>query len=554
MKKHDWIKFRIYFSAICVIFIFFSLAVYSFILQVKNEPKLDILAQRQAEYILKINGKRGNIYDRNKNELAISIDSTSIFADPRKLRGENVKILAKILNLDIREFRRKLKNAKYFVWVKRKISEPEENKLKALKIRGVYYIDEPSRFYPNNQLASQTLGFIGNDNYGLIGIEKYYEKMLFGPVINLPALKDALGRNITINEIKEQEFKGQDIILTIDKNIQYFLEEEIANGIQNYGAKQGMGIVMDCGTGEILGEANFPTFNLNEYKKYDKEIYVNKIVSTPYEPGSIIKPFVVAKALLDQKVNLTSKIFCERGEYKINDGVVHDLKPHGNLTIKEIIKYSSNIGMSKLAKLMGPKNVYDALRLFGFGEKTGVDLPGETKGLISNWEEWEEISLANVSFGQGISTSGLQLIRGMCAFINDGYLITPKIKSNANISKTKILDNKTLKDMQDTLFATVNDPDGTAKFAKLAGYSVYGKTGTAQKFNQEKNQYELNKNNASFIGLITYSDKKIGILISLDEPVKYTQASLVAVPIFKNVALKILAYFDLAGINVAKKE
>jgi cell division protein FtsI (penicillin-binding protein 3) len=383
--------------------------------------------------VLQLQPERGIIYDRNGEKLAISIMTDSICADPSKITdpAKASRQIAKILNLDSQDVFKKLCAPKSFCWLARRISPEQSAYVKNADIEGIFLVKEPKRFYPNGELAAHLLGFVGLDASGLEGLERKFDESLRGKSEKLAWARDAKGQKLFLRVEKNETQKKENVnlVLTIDNRIQYLVETSLKEAVLDKGAKGGLAIVMDPKTGEILALANQLGFNPNNVEGLKPERWRNHAVADYYDPGSTFKPFLVAGALEEKTVKESDKFFCENGNYKIADRVIHEAnkKRHGTLTVKEILKYSSNIGAAKIAQKMGKEKFYDYIQKFGFGEKTGIDLPGESSGSVRPVKNWVPVDTAMIAFGQGVSVTAIQLIAAFSAIANNGVLMKPYI-------------------------------------------------------------------------------------------------------------------------------
>ena len=525
-------------------------------LQVYKGPWLSQKASDQYERSLTTSGKRGFIYDRNMREMAVSINVTSIAAYPRNVEAVKVaaKALAGTLNLDVQKIRRKLVADKSFVWIKRQTTAKETSAVKKLDLAGIDFVAEYNRFYPHTSLAAQTLGFTGIDGAGLEGIEFYYNQYLKGGRHNFTVFKDALGNAFNAEDKRLESSRGNNLILTIDSTVQYLAETALQEAVEQNSAKSGMAIVIQPQTGAILAVAHNPLFNPNSYASFDKSFWRNRAVTDPFEPGSIMKIFVAAAALEYGEISPSTIFFCENGAYRIGKNVVHDIHPHGWLSLQQIIKFSSNIGAVKVGDMVGAKNLYRAFRDFGFGEKTGIDSPGETTGSLSHYTSWSDIDTGAVSFGHGVSMSAVQMITAVAAIANDGILMKPHmvtkivdqngqpVYSFKPTAVRRVVSARTAGIVKN-IMKTVITKGGTGVKAALDGYSVCGKTGTARKLD-DKGKYSDSKHIASFIGFTPAENPKIAILVVIDEPQKKYYGGTVAAPVFQKIAQQTLNYLN----------
>ncbi|MBW1777713.1 MAG: penicillin-binding protein 2, partial [Deltaproteobacteria bacterium] len=394
-----------------------ALAARAVYLQAFCSTTLSQKASHQYQKSLVSRGKRGTIYDRNYAELAVTNELPSIAAYPGTIRETRrlVPTLAKTLQLERKGLAQKLSSEKNFVWIKRQVSPRETLDVKALQIEGIDFIPEHSRFYPNRTLAAQVIGFSGIDGRGLEGIEFYYDRYLRGENGEFHVIKDALGRNLEDGVTKDQDFNGNNLVLTLDRTIQYIAESTLKEAVEEFSAKSGLALVMEPATGQILAMAHYPFLNPNDFQSFSQHTWRNRAVTDNFEPGSTMKIFTAAAALETGTVSKSSIFFGENGTYRVGKHIIHDTHPHGWMTLKDVVRYSSNIGAVKVSQTIGPEALYQTLRAFGFGEKTGVDCPGETPGMMAPFQKWKKIDAAVIAFGQGISVSALQLITAVSA-------------------------------------------------------------------------------------------------------------------------------------------
>ncbi len=571
MKRRpiNWFKVRIIIIT-CLIFLCFVLIVGRiFQLQVLKKEQLYRLAAQQHFGQIPVTPKRGLIYDRNGNELAVSIEVDSVYAESKKVvEVENtISNLTKLLQIDRKELREKL-NSNRFQWIKRKVSPKEAEELKNLSLPGINFLKENKRFYPNSQLASHVIGFVGLDSRGLEGIELQYDAILNGKRNLLIIERDAKGRGIiTDEEPLEKEDGYRNIHLTIDKYIQHVVETELDRAIQKWKAKGGMAIVMDPMTGKILAMASHPFFDPNQFIQYRPRSWRNRAISDVFEPGSLFKVFLASAVLEEKLVKPSDSFFCENGAYNIYDRTIHDHSKHGWLTFKEIIKFSSNIGASKVAEKMGKERFYRYITAFGFGEKTRVGLPGEAKGILHHPRYWSPITLNTISFGQGISVTGIQLATALSAIANGGNLIRPYVVEKITNEKgevikafkpeivRRVISEETSQKITELLKATT-EKGGTGEQAVPKGYEVAGKTGTAQKVDSILGGYSDDRYMSGFMGFAPADQPRIVILIVIDEPVGSIYGGIVAAPVFREIVEKVLPYLNILpkGIMVVKGE
>lgn len=529
-----------------------------FSIQVLGYSKLAYKAKDMHTINIKIEPKRGKLFDRNKNVLAMSVPMPSVYADPSLVKEPLVTAgkLAEILNLDSKFLYGRLSRKKRFVWLKRKITIEDKERISALKIKGIDFIEEPTRFYPKGELAVHILGFVNMDNKGMDGVELKFDKYLKGkPGLRITE-KDAVGREVVTWRDKDvPPVDGYGIVLTIDEVIQYIVEEELDNALKSYNPKSAIVIVMDPDSGEILALANRPNFDPNKYNRARQDTMRNRAVTDCFEPGSVFKMFVAGAALNEKLFGLKDNIFCENGAYAVPGGVLHDHRPHGTLTFQQVIEKSSNIGMAKIGQKMGKEKVYRYLRDFGFGKPTNILLPGEIAGLLHPTNRWSRMSVTRVPMGHEVATTAIQLTTAVCSIANGGKLMKPLIVKRIVDSKNRVVEEFKPEVVRDVISPFAGDrlkialqgvvsPRGTARRASLKEFSVAGKTGTAQKLNPD-GTYSHTDFIGSFVGFVPADKPRVVISVILDTPRPVYYGGVTAAPVFKNIAEKVLGYLNV---------
>jgi cell division protein FtsI (penicillin-binding protein 3) len=568
-ESRKWIKFRISTLLVLALVLFIALFSRSFQLQVLSANKLSELARRQHTQTLMLQPDRGIILDRRGEKLAATVMTDSICADPSKIENpqETAVRLSKILNVDKKYLIKRLSSEKNFCWLARKIAPEQASLVQHSKMAGVFTVKEPMRYYPGGELAGHLVGFVGMDATGLEGLELQYEKYLRGVPQKLIWTKDAKGKKlyprmettaaVDNNNYGTSNVCNYSLVLTIDKRIQHLVESHLKNAVLEKGAKGGYAIVMDPRTGEIVALANETSFDPNNFKAISQESRKNKAIGDAYDPGSTFKPFMVAAALEEGVAKETDMFYCENGHYAVANRVIHEAnrKRHGMLSLHDIIKYSSNIGSAKIAEKLGKEKFYDYIKAFGFGDKTGIDLPGEAKGLLRPVEQWNRVDATTIAFGQGISVTGIQLVTALSCIANGGVLMKPFlvrgiVDKNGEIVQSfpptqvrRVISSETAKKVTSILTDVVGMEDGTGKNARIANMSVAGKTGTAQKFDFKAGAYSSQKVRTAFMGFFPAEDPQIAMLIVLDEPQKDRWGGVAAAPVFKNIGEQLLTCF-----------
>jgi cell division protein FtsI (penicillin-binding protein 3) len=529
-------------------------------LQIIQHDRLAAQSDKQYLRTVEITSARGNIYDRNRNQLATNIQVESVYADPKSVIDKNntARLLASALKLNPETVLRKLQSNRHFVWIKRKSELNAVEKLKQLDLAGIGFIAEAKRYYPKRKLAASILGFVGLDNQGLAGVEHFHHAVLKGNPQRSVLEKDARGRFLWTTAYAQEINKGKrDVVLTLDEVIQFIAERELKQQVREYQAKSGLAIVMDPYTGAIYALASAPEFNPNNYSAYPKQLWRNDAVASAYEPGSIFKPIVAASALEEGLAGPDDIFFCENGSFKVGKSSIGEASNHqfGWLTMRNIIAKSSNIGAIKIAQELGKNRFFDYMQKFGFGGKLGIDLPGEASGSLQSPPQWSGLSLASMSFGHEISVTPIQMVSAIAAIANGGVLIRPRITQaivkNGTVEKTfepeviqTVISEETSRQMINILKSVVKT-GGTGANAAIPGFEVAGKTGTAQKIDPATQSYSKTKYLASFIGFVPADAPRLVILVMIDEPQKSYWGGEVAAPVFQKIARKTLRYLHI---------
>ena len=527
-------------------------------LQLFRGEWLSSKAVGQVEETLTLHGKRGTIYDTRHQPVAVSMETSSVAANPGVIENKKTaaRKLAGALNLSTAAVARKLAEKRHFVWLKRQATPKEAEAVKSLKIDGVDFLPEHSRFYPNTSLAAQVLGFTGIDGHGLEGLEFYYDQELKGGTERVTILKDALGRGFEADRLAGRHKTGHNLVLTLDRHIQYITEKALALAVTDHKAQSGLAIVMAPDSGAILAMAHYPFFNPNNYRKYGRDTWRNRAITDPFEPGSTLKIFSAAAALESGSSTPSTIYFCENGDYLIGGHTVHDTKSHGWLSLQQIVKYSSNIGAVKIVERIGVQTLHENLKGFGFGQRTHIDCPGESPGALAHYKRWTAVDAGAIAFGQGISVTGLQLITAVAALANDGLMMRPHIvqaitdfngrpiRKVAPEAVAQVVSVNTSRSVR-RIMRTVITPGGTGVEADLDGYSVCGKTGTAQKIGKD-GTYSPNAYVASFVGFAPTERPALAVLVVVDEPQNGHYGGSVAAPAFKQIIKETLSYLNIA--------
>ncbi|MFB3061041.1 MAG: penicillin-binding protein, partial [Candidatus Binatia bacterium] len=521
--------------------------------------KLKRLGERQSFQEWTVLPKRGSILDRNGEPLAISLEAQSVYVRPRRLKEpeRTAAQLAKVLGMRQKQLRRRLKTEKPFVWVKRQVTPREVQRVRTLRLAGVGMYYEPKRYYPHGRLAGQMIGFVGSDSQGLEGVEGYYDKFIRGKFGSSIVEQDALGRKVMVQGVERLKVPpGADIHLTLDASIQSLVEKQLEATVTRFRAKAGTAVLVKPFTGEVLAMANFPFFNPNSFTRFPSHRWRNRSVTDSFEPGSTFKVIGAAAALDEGIVGKEDLFYCELGRYFYGGRVIHDEKKHGWLTLDKIIKYSSNIGLTKVVDKLKKDRYFKYIQKFGFGQLTGIDLPGEAKGLVRSPSRWTRVDLAAHAFGQGIAVTPVQLVMAYAAIANGGFLMRPYVVRRVVDSEGKVLvehephvvrrviSEKTARELTSILTGVVSD-GGTGARAGMVGFQVAGKTGTAQKADLINGGYLPEKRIASFVGFVPAEDPRMVLLVLLDEPEVSVYGGVVAAPLFRAIARGTLRHLGI---------
>jgi cell division protein FtsI (penicillin-binding protein 3) len=514
-------------------------------------------AQRQQQHVIEITPKRGAIYDRNMHPLAMSIPVDSAFAVPSELGDQQLaaRLLSGVLGIPREVLEARLESSRSFVWIARKLPPDKKEAVEALNLKGVYFQKENQRIYPKRDLASHVLGFVNLDEKGIGGIESELESKIGGKSEKIIVMADARQRWFDGGEAQRE--RGANVVLTLDEKIQYVAERELKAAIAKTQALAGTVIVMNPNNGEILALANWPRFNPNAATDALAETRMNRAVSAIYEPGSTFKLITLAAAF-DQGITRPEEIFnCENGAVYVAGHRIRDHKPFGFLTVSQILAQSSDVGAIKIALRLGAPKFYDYIRAFGFGQLTGVDIPGESKGMLQHLESWTPISIGSISMGQEIGVTPIQLISAVSAIANGGMLYKPHVIAElrrgeqvlpaegvlAPAEPRRAIRPETAATLRQLMEGVILN--GTGPLARLDGWTAAGKTGTGQKIDPATGRYSPTQLIASFTGFAPISNPAVTILVSLDSPVGQHEGGQVAAPVFKRIAEQVLPYLDV---------
>jgi len=512
-------------------------------------------AQHQQRLIVDVGASRAEIFDRNMNPLAMSVPVDSAFAVPSEIADPDMvaRLIGKVLDIPPDEIATRIASSHSFAWIARKIPPEKAERIAAMNLRGIYFQREGGRFYPKRDLAAHVLGYVDIDEKGLAGIEYSLDESIRSKPGKMLILADAHRRWYDSSD--KAPDSGTSVVLTLDEKIQYIAEKELAQAIHETQAKTGTIIVENPNSGELLAVANWPTFNPNAAKDSPADARVDRAASTLYEPGSVFK-IVTLSAAIDQGVTSPKEVVdCQNGAIYIAGHRIRDHKPYGALTVSQILAYSSDVGAIKVGLRLGAPKFYDYIRAFGFGQSTGVDLPGETRGMLRRLENWTPVSVGAISMGQEVGVTPLQMITAVSAMANGGLIVRPHVvrefRRGSQITEPPDPQQLPRRVIKETTAATMRHMlegvvlTGTGKLAKLDGYTSAGKTGTAQKYDPDTGRYSTHDLIASFVGFAPINTPALTILVQLDSPVGPHDGGQVAAPVFQRIAQQVLAYLDV---------
>ncbi|HVT15680.1 MAG TPA: penicillin-binding protein 2 [Thermoanaerobaculia bacterium] len=528
-------------------------------LQVVHHARYVHKAHQQQQRVVKLDSPRGTIYDAAGRELAVSVQVDSIYAVPAEIedRAATAKTLAgAVPNLDAARTARLLAEDREFVWLARKLDPPVAEAVRRLGLPGIYFLPESKRYYPMRGLAAQVLGYVGTDNHGLAGVEQLYDDVITGKPGIRTVLRDARRGTMVSPELLASEPQpGRDLYLTLDAAVQHMVEDALASAVAERGARRGSAVFLDPATGAVLAMASFPGFDPNEFASYPPGTWRNRPIVDAYEPGSTFKVVTAAAALDSGMVRPDDPFDCGMGGITLSGILIRDHKRYGILPFADVIAKSSNVGAIRAALIIGGERLYRTIVAFGFGRPTGIDLPGESAGILHPLKRWGPLTKAYVAFGQGISVTPLQLAAAVAAVANDGTLVRPYVV--AAVRQGSVVErrhprptvagrpiaretSRVLKEMLERVVIS-----GTGKSAAVAGYRVAGKTGTAQI--PVAGGYARHGYLPSFVGFAPVDRPALVGVVAVDQPQGQTYyGGQVAAPVFGALTRQILLHLGIA--------
>ncbi|MFZ2634677.1 MAG: penicillin-binding protein 2 [Desulfosalsimonadaceae bacterium] len=582
-KRFELRNRRIFAIGVFISALYAVVGLYVSYVQVINDDFLSGRAVSEYSQKFKGRGKRGIIYDAKRRELAMDTEIVEIGVHPQAIRrmekkqeikltdaekNDLAKVVADILKMDPAGVCQifKLKNEFKFVnrMVSPAVAQALKTELHSRKIFGFEFDSSFCRVYPAKSLAAQVVGFTGVDGQGLEGLEQYFEKELQGDPVQWTIIKDRRGCVFDTLEPAATGCEGNNLVLTLDSTIQYIAEEALKKSVVDNNAKGGVAIVMIPKTGAVKAIAHYPSFNLNSYRSFPEAIKRNRAITDTFEPGSTMKVFTMAAALESGLVTPEMMFYCENGRYRVGGCTISDTHKYGALTAFDVLKVSSNIGAVKIGEVVGAETLYNMLKNFGLGEKSGIDCPGEAKGLMRHHKLWRTIDQATVTFGQGLTVSPIQLVTGISAIANRGVMMTPYLveavtDAKGNVvkrfepkQKRQVISEKTA-DMLVKMMNAVTLPGGTGTQSVPVGYTVCGKTGTAQKLNAQGNYHNCEYNGV-FVGFSPMEAPELAVLVVIDAPQKHHYGGLVAAPVFREIVDETFNYLNVPRVIPVEPE
>ena len=510
-------------------------------------------AQRQQQRTFEVSPPRGDIYDRKGRELAISIPMDSVFADPSDMNdpGMVARLLAPALDMPPAEIEQKIRDASKPVRIAKKLAPETVERIDEMNLKGVFFQKENRRVYPLHELAAHVLGYVDTDEKGIGGIEHSLDKWIRGKPGHGVVMADGRQRHYDPHEAGADP--GGNVTLTIDETLQFIAEKELATGMQETHAKNGVVVIQDPNTGELLAVANSPIFDPNDAGKYPDMARMDRVVTAAYEPGSTFKMITMAGALERGLTNPNEMIDCQMGSIVVAGRLIHDHMPLGVLTVTQVLEKSSDVGTIKIAERMGPERFYETIRDFGFGVLTGIELPGEQRGLLRPPKNWGPSSIGSVAMGQEVSATPVQIISAISALANGGTYYPPKIIEKVEggfggplpprEEPHQATDEKTAATLREMMESVILK--GTGKPAKLDGWTAAGKSGTAQEIDTNTGRYSPTAYVASFVGFAPVNTPAITVLVMFDSPQGEHMGGNVGGPVFKRIAEQALAYLEV---------
>ena len=510
-------------------------------------------AQHQQRRVFEISPKRGAIYDRKGRELAISIPMDSVFGDPTDIKDASLVagLLSRVLNIPAVEIETKIREAKTPVRLAKKLSPETVQRIDDMNLKGVFFQKENRRVYPQRESLAHALGYVDTDEKGIGGIEYAFDKQIRGKPGRMMVMAD--GKRRWYDRSEAAADPGASVTLTVDETIQFIAEKELARGMEETHSTYGTVVIQNPNTGELLALANSPAFDPNNAGSYTDKVRMDRAVSAAYEPGSTFKVITMTGALENGVTNPDELIDCQMGSILVAGRLIHDWHPFGVLSVRDVLANSSDVGSIKVAMLLGAPKFYDVIHAFGIGQLTGIELPGENRGILRPVDNWIASSIGSVAIGQEVSVTPVQIISAISAVANGGMLYKPRIVKEiqggspplvvSHPAPQQVTDARTAATVRGMMETVVLS--GTGKLAQLNGYTAAGKSGTAQQIDPATGRYSPNKYIASFVGFAPVNDPAMTILVVFDSPEGAHHGGEIGGPVFKRIAEQVLAYMDV---------
>lgn len=535
-------------------------------LQVLQAAELTVKADRQHQKTVSLEGARGTIVDRHGKVLAMNLEVPSVFGVPTALDSpaKTARSLSPVLHVRADELERKLRQDRGFVWLARKLDPEQGRRLEHMPMEGIGVVLEGRRFYPKGPLLSHVLGFAGMDGEGLEGIERRYESHLHGERRVTVLQRDALGRTVFPKGLAAEQSPapGHRLMVTIDEVIQYIVEKELEEAVARTQAKSGTMIVLEPRSGALLALAVSPRFDPNSVSALGPDRWRNRALTDAYEPGSTMKAILAAAAIEEGVMRPDTPVFGEQGRMTVANTMIHDHEKLGWLSFAQVIQKSSNIGAAKAGMALGEQRLYRYLQSFGFGERTEIDLPGESAGLLKHPRAWGRRTVASISMGQEIGVTPMQMVSAVAAIANEGVLMRPYAVSEIRDAqgqvrkqvlpqvKRRVISPETARAVTAILEGVVTE--GTGGKAAIAGFRVAGKTGTAQKIDPRTGTYSASRFVSSFVGYVPADSPRLAMIVVIDEPQGEAWGGTVAAPVFNRVGEQVLNYLGVSSNEPVK--
>jgi cell division protein FtsI (penicillin-binding protein 3) len=512
-------------------------------------------AQHQQQRIFEISPMRGVIYDRKGRELAVSIPMDSVFADPTDIKDPEMvaRLLSRVLDVPAEDLETKIDEASKPVRLAKKLSPETVERIDDMNLKGVFFEKENRRVYPEHDLLAHVLGWVDTDEKGMGGIEHELDKQIRGRPGRVMLMAD--GKRRFYDRRESAADPGASVVLTIDETIQYIAEKELARAMEESHAHTGTVVIQDPSNGALLAVANNPAFDSNDAGKFSDDTRMDRAVTAAYEPGSTFKVITMTGAIENHVTDPDVLVDCQMGSIMVAGRLIHDWHPFGVLSVRDVLAHSSDVGSIKIALNLGAPRFYDTMRRFGIGQLTGIELPGENRGLLRPLENWTASSIGSVAIGQEVSVTPVQIISAISAIANGGTLYRPhivqEIRGDAPVAlptraePQQVTDAQTAATVRGMMESVLLD-GGTGKPAALNGYTAAGKSGTAQKIDPHTGRYSPTDYIASFVGFAPVNEPAVSILVLLDSPEGAHHGGEVGGPVFKRIAEQVLAYLDVA--------